>query len=68
MILRLGPITIMSTSTRDAYANLARAAYDLHSRIWYADDLCVPAVQLDVRRLNDELSTAISHAPPEDIR
>ena len=27
MIVRLGPVTIMSTKTRDAYAVLANAAY-----------------------------------------
>jgi len=68
MILRLGPLTLMSSSTREAYANLANAAYRLHQTIWYADDLCFPNTQVEIKHLDQLLSDAISHTPPEDIQ
>ena len=68
MILRLGPITIMSTKTRDAYAVLANAAYGLHQKIWYTDDLGNPEAQKEIKRLDAVLSDSISHTPPEDIQ
>ena len=67
MIFRLGPITIMSSSTRTAYARLAFAAYKLHQTIWYTDDLANPMAQREIKLLNNQLAEAISHTPPEDI-
>lgn len=66
-MIRIGPVTIMSSKTRDAYKDLANAAYELHQRIWYADDLCLPNVQTDLRTLDAVLSEAISHTPASDI-
>lgn len=67
MILRLGPITIMSTSTRRAYAKLALAAYKLHETIWYTNDLGNTIAQREIKLLNNQLAEAISRTPPEDI-
>lgn len=66
-MIRIGPITIMSTKTREAYKDLANAAYRLHQTIWYADDLCFPNTQVEIRYLGTKVADAISHIPPEDI-
>lgn len=66
-MIRIGPITIMRTRTRRAYKDLANAAYKLHQTIWHADDLCLPATQTEIKRLDAQLAGAISYTPPGDI-
>jgi len=67
MILRIGPITIMDSKTRAAYAHLANMAYGLHQAVWYGD-LTEPATHELIRYRDGLLSDALSHTPPEDIQ
>ena len=67
MIIRLGPIVLMDSKTRDAYAHLANAAYQLHQTIWYGD-LAEPNTQEAIKILDGFLSGALSYTSPEDIQ
>ncbi len=67
MILRLGPVTVMSSRQRACYADLANAAYRLHQAIWYVDDMCDDSTQELLVHLDTLLASALSYTPPEDI-
>jgi len=66
-MLRIGPITIMSTKQRNAYRVLTNKAYDLHQTIWYTDNLANPQAQVRIRELDALLADAISRVPASDI-
>jgi hypothetical protein len=61
-MIRLGPITIMRSSTAKAYSNVVKAAWPVHQAIWFDQthdysDLMLP---------DAVLSDALSYAPIED--
>jgi len=68
VIIKLGPLTLMDSKTRAAYARLANEAYGLHTTIWYAEDLGSATTQELLRNQDAQLSEALSHTPPEDIQ
>lgn len=66
-MLTIGPITIMSTKTRKAYRVLTNRAYALHQTIWFTDDLGNPSAQEKIKKLDSEVSDAISRVPASDV-
>lgn len=66
-MIKIGPITIMSTKTRDAYRVLANKAYALHQTVWFADIPFNGKVQQQIKDEDAELSEALSHTPASDI-
>lgn len=65
-MVRIGPIIIMSTKTREAYRNLANKSYVLHQTIWYGE-LDNPKTQEQIRKEDAGLSEALSYTPASDI-
>jgi hypothetical protein len=66
-VIRIGPITIMSTKTRDAYRNLVNRSYELHQVVWYSELPMEPIVQRTIKDLDAAVSEAISHVPAQDV-
>jgi hypothetical protein len=61
-MLKLGPITIMSSKTQQAYSGVVKAAWPLHQAIWF-DQVHDYS---ELMPLDAVLSEALSHAPVED--
>lgn len=67
MIIRLGPIVLMDSKTRDAYRMMLNRAYVLHQAIWHTDDMGLPQAQTAIKALDADLSAAISRVPASEI-
>lgn len=61
-MIRLGPITIMRSSTHDAYRNVVRAAWKLHMAVWFDQTHDYS----ELAPFDAELSDALSRTPVED--
>jgi hypothetical protein len=61
-MIRIGPITIMRTSTADAYRGVVHAAWPLHEMIWFDQQHDYSALA----EFDAALAEALSHAPVED--
>lgn len=66
-MIRLGPITIMRSSTHAAYRNVVRAAWPLHQFIWfYGENRTFPPDLSMLPTLDAPLADALSRVSPED--
>jgi len=66
-MIRLGPVTIMRSSTHDAYRDAVIAAWRVHMWIWsYGEDNAWPDGLRQLPALDATLSEALSYTPPED--
>jgi hypothetical protein len=66
-MIRIGPFTIMRTSTAKAYSNVVQAAWPVHNEIWfYGENISWPEGLKNLPVLDAELSAALSYAPIAD--
>lgn len=68
-MLRIGPITIMSSKTHDSYRAVVTAAWLVHQTIWFFGESGTEILPKGLSGLIDEdaaLSKALSYVPAED--
>jgi len=65
MIIKLGPIVIMDSKTREAYRELLTEAYLVHQNIWFSQDWAQS--EQEIKNADSHLSEAISHVPASEL-
>lgn len=61
-MIRLGPITIMRSSTHDAYREVVKRAWILQQAVWYDQTHDYS----ELMEATTDLASALSYAPIED--
>jgi len=63
-MIRIGPITILRSSTAKAYSNVVKAAWPVHNMIWlYGENNTLPDGLANLPERDAALSDALSRAP-----